>query len=90
MHWFSTPPNDFMEVFIGPFHEHTFVMGTGGQAALNGCVNTRDGSQVAAMSGPTLDRVCGRGWLCATLTERSCSFSHSTAARCVFNDMKLQ
>lgn len=30
---------------------------------LNGCVNTRDGNQVAAMSGPTLDRVFDRGWL---------------------------
>lgn len=41
-------------------------MCTGGQAALNGCVNTRDGNQLAAMSGTTLDRVFDRGWLCAS------------------------
>lgn len=37
-------------------------MGAGDPAALNACVNTRDGSQVAAMSDATLDRVfdaCG-------------------------------
>lgn len=45
---------------VGWFHEHTFVMGTGGQADLYGCVNTRDGNQVAAMSSPTLDRVFDR------------------------------
>lgn len=56
---------DLTEAFIGWFHEHAFVMGAGGPAALNGCVNNRDGNQVAAMSGPTLDRVFDRGWLCA-------------------------
>jgi len=50
----------FLPYFFGWFHEHTFVMCTGGQAALNGCVNTRDGSQVASMSGSTADRVLGR------------------------------
>lgn len=32
-------------------------MGTGDLGASNACVNTRDGSQVAAMSDATLDRV---------------------------------
>ena len=40
-------------------------MGTRGRAALNGCVNTRDGNQVAAIAGPTLERVFDREWLCA-------------------------
>lgn len=56
MHWFFSSP-----AFIGWSHEHAFVMGAGEQAALNGCVNTRDGNQVAAMSDPTLDRVFNRG-----------------------------
>lgn len=50
----------FLPFFFAWFHEHTFVMGTGGQAALNGCVNTRDGNQVAAMPSATVDRVFDR------------------------------
>lgn len=63
-------------------------MGTGGQAALNGCVNTRDGNQVAAMSGPTLDRVFDMGWLCAW--SQNCvvvSFSNSQLVLYMFYDM---
>lgn len=47
---------DLTAAFIGCSHEHTFVTGTGDQAALDGCVNTRDGNQEADMSGPTRDR----------------------------------
>lgn len=46
---------DLTAAFIGCSHEHTFVAGTGDQAALDGCVNTRDGNQEADMSGPTRD-----------------------------------
>lgn len=48
------------EVLVGQLHERTFIMGTGGQAALTGSVNNRGGNLVAAMSGPTLHRVFNR------------------------------
>lgn len=55
----NTPVLSFLvgQGFIGRLHEHGFVTGTANPAASNACVNTRDGSQVAAMSDATGDGV---------------------------------